>query len=108
MWSLCFDSAQKSLFSGDAFDVQTNEVPDVFLQRNAEFLLFNMRESAKVADNFVRPTNQAAAQTHVVDGVHGQVLNEQDPFILWVADVLPVIVLATLNVNSMKIYLILH
>ena len=92
----------KSLFSGDAFNVQGDKVPDVFLQRNVESLLFNLRESAKVADDFVRPASQVAAQTDVVDGVHGQVLNEQDPFALWVADVLPVIVLSALYVNSMK------
>ena len=92
----------KSLFRGDAFNVQGDKVPDVFLQRNVESLLFNLRESAKVADDFVRPANQVAAQTDVVDGVHGQVLNEQDPFALWVADVLPVIVLSALYVNSMK------
>ena len=93
----------KSLFSGDAFNVQTSKLPDVFLQGSAESLLFNLRESAKVADDFVRPANQVAAQTDVVDGVHGQVLNEQDPFALWVADVLPVKVLSALNVKSMKI-----
>jgi hypothetical protein len=65
-------------------------------------LLFNLRESAKVADDFVRPANEVAAQAHVVDGVHGQVLDKQDPFALGVADVLPVIVLSTLNVNSTK------
>ena len=87
----------KSLFRGDAFNVQGDKVPDVFLQRNVESLLFNLRESAKVADDFVRPANQVAAQTDVVDCVHGQVLNEQDPFALWVADVLPVIIFATLQ-----------
>lgn len=78
-----------------------------FLQRGLDPLLLNFGETTFVGrDDLVAGPVQAAAEYQVVERVGEHILNEANPAVLKVADMLPVEIFATLQYDAINISLI--
>jgi hypothetical protein len=95
-----FIQIHKVLFRGDPDNNGRDDYVqrvESFLQRGLDPLLLNFGETTFVGrDDLVAGPVQAAAENQVVERVGEQILNEGNPAVLKVADVLPVEIFATL------------